>query len=101
MSIPTNGYYFPGTMRIRIDTDKPLKQITALDKDVRGAWEHEHFHYLQDITTISGVFTLAQLLDRFRKAVEYMQKERGPVTIPLSGQVATELRDWGYSIMQK
>lgn len=93
MGIPTNGYYFPGTMRIRIDTDEPLKVLTTLDKDVQGAWHHEHHHYLQDVTTVSGAFTLAKLLDRFYKAVRFVQEEKGNVTIPLSGKVAAELRE--------
>ena len=54
----SRGFYEPGFLHIRINTDKSLKNLNdlqATDKSLFSTFLHEYIHFLQEVTTTTGL----------------------------------------------
>ena len=60
------GFYEPGFLHLRINTEKELvnfNEILKNDKELFSTFFHEYIHFLQEITTPSGVMNSFHYID--------------------------------------
>jgi hypothetical protein len=87
------GKYLTSFLEIFINTDKELNNLALLEPGEQGAYFHEYLHYIQDITTCSGLSKIWNSFDRFRRLVASIQRpEITEVFVPLEGALADEQR---------
>lgn len=58
----TRGFYEPGFLHLRINTDKSLKNLNELivdDRPLFSTFLHEYIHFLQEISTTTGLTNAA------------------------------------------
>ena len=85
------GKYLTSFLEIYIDTDESLTKIDCLKPELQGTYYHEYLHYIQDVTTCSGISKIWNSFDRFRQLVAYVQSpEMVDVQIPLEGDIIDE-----------
>ena len=61
------GFYRPGFLRIHVNTDRTLTDLSSLnDPNLEATYLHEYVHFIQDISTIYG-------LNRIHVISEYMK----------------------------
>lgn len=73
--LETLGYYEPGFLHLRINTDHELKDLNQLAADPTttryfSTFLHEYIHFLQNVTTTYGLCSTIFLID-FIKAINY------------------------------
>lgn len=76
-----NHSYYPSFLYMDIITTDYLDAITFIPMDERteAAFLHEYIHYLQDITTISGLAKIETIVDQIKWAVHSGGKLRLPL----------------------
>jgi len=71
IELETRGHYKPGFLHIFINTDEDITDINglALNPDKRQLFStflHEYIHFIQEITTISGVLSSGHYINMIR-----------------------------------
>jgi hypothetical protein len=85
------GKYLTSFLEIYIDTDKSLSNIACLNYEQQGTYYHEYLHYIQDVTTCSGLAKIWNSFDRFRQLVAFVQTpEMFEISVPLAGPIVDE-----------
>ncbi len=64
----TMGYYEPGFFHLRVNIDTEIKDLNEFAKDPNSqhyfsTFLHEYIHFLQEITTTSGILKAGALID--------------------------------------
>jgi hypothetical protein len=79
----TMGWYEPSYLHIRVSTsrkvfnlDTLLKSVDPEDTRVLSTFFHEYIHFLQEVTTASGVYRLGLMID-FIKGANYEIRQDG------------------------
>ncbi|MBR09447.1 MAG: hypothetical protein CMP48_17400 [Rickettsiales bacterium] len=98
----TLGYYEPGFLHLRINTDDDLVDLNELARkqpEVFSTFLHEYIHFLQDLTTTSGLMNSnlsIHFLQELTNEVRLSQDSKFSVPIGLSNannlQVNIELK---------
>lgn len=87
------GKYLTSFLEIYVDTGQSLKNLALLDEGALGTYYHEYFHYLQDVTTASGLSKIWNGFDRLRQLVSVIQdKTVTEINAPMDGLVADTQR---------
>ena len=86
------GNYKPSFFSITVNTAFRFDNIIDLPIEVQPTFYHEYFHYLQNITTASGINSSWNSLDRIRQLIGYSQKQKSPVQLPLTGTFKEEIQ---------
>ena len=58
IELETLGYYEPGFLHLRVNTDFDLSDLNTIiknDKKLFSTFLHEYIHFLQDVTTTTGL----------------------------------------------
>lgn len=84
--------YMPSYFQVHIPTDLPLDSPATLPVEVQGLFFHEYLHYLQNITTTSGLSRTWQTYDRIRQVISKVQHMEGEIVNPLPAEVVKEER---------
>lgn len=69
----TRGFYEPGLLHLRINTDKSLDNLNELmdsDRELFSTFLHEYLHFLQEVTTTNGLTHTAFYINTL-KALNY------------------------------
>ncbi|MBD1365377.1 hypothetical protein IDJ77_16305 [Mucilaginibacter sp. ZT4R22] len=66
--LETLGYYEPGFLHLKINTDEEISDLNQFAKDPLTApyfstFFHEYIHFLQNLTTVSGLMTSLFMID--------------------------------------
>lgn len=85
------GYYNPGFLHLRVNTDEPLKDLNLLASDPVTAhyfstFFHEYIHFLQDITTSNGLISSVHMIDVLKEFIWQVKNDgqaefQTPVTL--------------------
>jgi hypothetical protein len=61
----TRGYYEPGLFHLRVNVDFHIKDLNELAKNpqVFSTFLHEYVHFLQNVTTTSGLMSIVLYVD--------------------------------------
>jgi hypothetical protein len=68
----TFGYYEPGFLHLRVNTDRDIYDLNKLSKEEGGhryfsTFLHEYIHFLQDVTTTSGLLSAVFYIDLIKE----------------------------------
>jgi len=83
------GYYEPGFIHLRVNTDKSLSDINKLKDDPStikyySNFFHEYIHFLQDITTTHGLLNFINAIEHIRNSNKIiLQDAKSEFNIPL------------------
>lgn len=74
------GYYEPGFVHMRINTTEELKDLNKLAADPTTAsyfstFFHEYIHFLQNLTTTSGVMRTVFLIDALKEFIQHVRND--------------------------
>ncbi|SEW16630.1 hypothetical protein [Chitinophaga arvensicola] len=87
------GRYLTSFLEIYVDTDQSLHNLALLEPGPQGTYFHEYFHFIQDVTTCSGLCKIWNGLDRLRQLISSIQPEAvTELNVPMDGPVADEQR---------
>lgn len=87
------GKYLTSFLEIFVNTENELDNLALLNPGDLGTYYHEYFHYIQDVTTCSGISKIWNSFDRFRKLIVSIQSRIEPdIFIPLENKIADEQR---------
>lgn len=80
-----NHSYYPSFLYMDVITPDYIGAITSIPMDERteAAYLHEYIHYLQDITTVSGLAKIETIVDQIKWAVNL----NGKLKIPLKPEL--------------
>ncbi len=83
------GKYLTSFLEIYVNTQQELNNLAELQPEHQGTYYHEYLHYIQDITTCSGLSKIWHCFDGFRQLVASIQsQEITDVEVPLTGETA-------------
>ncbi|WP_295118525.1 hypothetical protein [uncultured Chitinophaga sp.] len=86
-----NGRYLTSFLEISVETDLNLSNLALLDNAAQGTYYHEYLHYIQDITTCSGLCKIWRAFDCLRQLISSIQpNDVIDVNAPMDNAVATE-----------
>jgi hypothetical protein len=85
------GKYLTSFLEIFVNTEKDLINLALLDTIEQGTYYHEYFHYIQDVTTCSGLSKIWNGFDRFRQLIASIMPDTiTEVYVPLEGPIVSE-----------
>jgi hypothetical protein len=85
------GRYLTSFLEITVDSDEVIDNIAQLSHANLGTYYHEYIHYLQDVTTCSGLCKIWRAFDCVRQLVSSIQPDDiKDVAIPLDNAMARE-----------
>jgi len=84
------GTYWPAYWRIRITGCVNLSRLTDLKPEDLALYVHEYTHFLQEITSTSGLNFTWNILDRFRQILAAVQHGGDEINLPLKGPTVDE-----------
>jgi hypothetical protein len=69
--LETLGYYEPGFLHLKVNIDQEITDLNQLARDAATApyfatFFHNYIHFLQNLTTVSGLITSLFLIDLIR-----------------------------------
>ena len=76
------GLYAPTFLKMHINCYEPLDNFQSLSPRSAAAFLHEYIHFLQDITTTSGLRNTITIVD-FMKSVNMVQRESTDRIMPI------------------
>lgn len=86
-----NGRYLTSFLEIFVDTDQPLSNIALLNYADQGIYYHEYLHYIQDVTTCSGLSKIWRAFDCLRQLISSIQPDAiTDVSVPMNCPTAVE-----------
>ncbi|WP_241282608.1 hypothetical protein [Chryseobacterium timonianum] len=80
------GYYLPGFLRLTINSNidfSDLNKVMTDDKKEFSTFLHEYIHFLQNITTVHGLYLSIQHIDIILYAVAKVRREDEEFIIPV------------------
>ena len=80
----TLGTYYPAFFDLYLNTDKSMEKlsITAMTDVERSAFFHEYIHFLQDVSTTTGLFNIYVINEYFR-LVATQYATQNPFVLPV------------------
>lgn len=86
-----NGRYLTSFLEIFVDTDQALSNLALLNEADLGTYYHEYLHYVQDVTTCSGLSKIWRAFDCLRQLISSIQPDNiNDVEVPMNGPTAVE-----------
>ena len=80
------GRYKPAFFSITVNTSHRFDNIANLPKEVQPTFFHEYFHFIQNITTPSGINSSWNSLDQIRRLIGNAQRQTQPIKLPLTDE---------------
>lgn len=77
------GIYRPSYLRIKINRPVDFSSLKNLPDDIKATYFHEYTHFLQDVTTPSGINGMWNTYDRIRQVIAFVQKTVGDIQLPI------------------
>ena len=74
----SNNSYYPSFLFLSLDSPENIEDLLSEEFDERteALFVHEYTHFMQDITTYSGLIEISTKLDRFKWAVREASKQK-------------------------
>lgn len=82
--------YLPSFFECRIPTPDTIYNLLDASANIQALWYHEYIHFLQNITTTSGLLRTWLTYDRIRQLIITVQRENESISLPLKGATVTE-----------
>lgn len=70
IELEDRGFYEPGFLHLRVNTNKSLSDLTELyntDRSLFSTFLHEYIHFLQEVTTTSGLTNAAFYINTIKE----------------------------------
>jgi hypothetical protein len=94
----TRGYYEPGFLHLRVNTDEELIDLNKFAADPATAayfstFLHEYVHFLQDVTTINGLANTIHYIDMIQEVnYEVIHSGRADFKVPFAFSNANNIQ---------
>lgn len=87
------GSYYPAFLCMEVNTPEDLYYLCRypLDERTEAVFLHEYIHYLQDLTTVSGLARIETIIDQI-KWVHGVAMSHNKIKVPM------DLNTWAYNI---
>lgn len=80
------GYYTPGFFHIYLNTNldiSNLNELIRVDKEVFSTFLHEYIHFIQNYTSVSGMYFSHFLLEHISYQIAKIKEQKGEISLPI------------------
>lgn len=81
------GFYMPSMFHLHVHTELPLNNLDSWDDTTLCTFFHEYIHYLQDVSTVMGLYNIYTLGEALSDSVNSIYRmPNGKVHVPIAIQ---------------